>query len=104
MHFLSVPQKTVNAVLDRLVNPHWPYLPEKTRELGEISDRIDLAWSSVPDDPLNYDFLYHLLEVDEQGRQPKIDEHTPNEMFNRNSVSCLRRIAESRDKVEYHKA
>ncbi|XP_029198029.2 transient receptor potential cation channel subfamily V member 6-like isoform X2 [Acropora millepora] len=90
--------KTVNSVLDRLVNPHWPYLPEKTRELGETSDRIDLAWSSVPDDPLNYDFLYHLLEVDEQGREPKIDEHTPNEMFNRNSVSCLRRIAESKDK------
>ncbi|XP_074610946.1 transient receptor potential cation channel subfamily V member 4-like isoform X2 [Acropora palmata] len=90
--------KTVNSVLDRLVNPHWPYLPEKTRELSETSDRIDLAWSSVPDDPLNYDFLYHLLEVDEQGRQPKIDEHTPNEMFNRNSVSCLRRIAESKDK------
>ena len=88
-------------MLDRLVNPHWPYLPEKTRELGETSDRIELAWSSVPDDPLNYDFVYHVLETDDQGRLPKIDENTINEMFNPKSVSCLRRIAESEDKVEY---
>ncbi|XP_068728318.1 transient receptor potential cation channel subfamily V member 5-like [Montipora capricornis] len=91
-------KKTVNAVLDRLVNPHWPYLPEKTRELGETSDRIERAWSSVPDDPLNYDFVYHVLETDDQGRLPKIDENTINEMFNPKSVSCLRRIAESEDK------
>ena len=88
-------------MLDRLVNPHWPYLPEKTRELGETSDRIELAWSSVPDDPLNYDFVYHVLETDDQGRLPKIDENTINEMFNPKSVSCLRRIAEGEDKVEY---
>ena len=87
------------AVLDRLVNPHWPYLPEKSRELGDNSDRIERAWSSVPDDPMNYDFFYHILDADEEGRQPKIDEQTLNELFNKKSMSCLRRIAESDDKV-----
>ncbi|KAL9951799.1 hypothetical protein ACROYT_G044528 [Oculina patagonica] len=91
-------KKTVVAVLDRLVNPHWPYLPEKTKELGENSDRIERAWSSVPDDPMNYDFFYHILEADEQGREPKIDDKTINEMFNPKSMSCLRCIAESDDK------
>ena len=78
-------------------------MPGKSQELQleEICDRIERAWSSVPDDPLNYDFVYHVLEADEQGRQPKIDEHTVNEMFNPKSVSCLRRIAESEDKVEH---
>lgn len=97
----SVHKKTVVAVLDRLVNPHWPYLPEKMRELGENSERIERAWSSVPDDPMNYDFFYHVLDADEQGRQPKIDEQTINELFNQKSMSCLRRIAQSDDKVEY---
>ena len=92
-------KKTVVAVLDRLVNPHWPYLPEKTKELGENSDRIERAWSSVPDDPMNYDFFYHVLDADDQGREPKIDEKTLNELFNPKSMSCLRCIAESDDKV-----
>lgn len=87
------------AVLDRLVNPHWPYLPEKTKELGENSDRIERAWSSVPDDPMNYDFFYHVLDADDQGREPKIDERTLSELFNAKSMSCLRCIAESDDKV-----
>ncbi|KAJ7321437.1 hypothetical protein OS493_035011 [Desmophyllum pertusum] len=41
-------KKTVVAVLDRLVNPHWPYLPEKTKDLGENSDRIERAWKQCP--------------------------------------------------------
>ena len=98
----SVHKKTIVAVLDRLVNPHWPYLPEKMRELDENSERIERAWSSVPDDPINYDFLYHLLDADEQGRQPKINEQI-NESFNQKSMSCLRRISQSDDKVEYYK-
>ena len=97
--YFSVLQKTVVAVLDRLVNPHWPYLPEKSKELGENSDRIERAWSSVPDDPMNYDFFYHVLEADDQGRVPKMDEKTLNEFFNTKSVSSLRCIAESDDKV-----
>ena len=92
-------KKTVLAVLDCLVNPLWPYLPDVTQDVGGNSERIERAWSSVPDDPLNYDFAYHVLEADDHGRQPKIDEYTLNEMFNRKSVSCLRRIAESEDKV-----
>ena len=99
LNLLCLPKKTVIAVLDRLINPHWPYLPEETLKLGDMSDRVERAWSSVPEDPSHYDFLYHVLEADNQGRQPKIDEHTINETFNLDSVSCLRQIAESEDKV-----
>ncbi|XP_068676223.1 transient receptor potential cation channel subfamily V member 2-like isoform X2 [Montipora foliosa] len=91
-------KKTVLAVLDRLVNPHWPYLPKESRELGQTSNRMERTWNSVPDDPLNYDFFYHVLEADEQGRQPKVHAKTLNKMFNSKSVSCLRHIAESEDK------
>ncbi|CAH3129417.1 unnamed protein product [Pocillopora meandrina] len=91
-------QKTVVAVLDQLVNPHWPYLPEKIKETGEKSDRIERAWSSVPDDPLNYDFFYHVLEADDLGQEPKDDEGNLIEEFNTKSMSPLRCIAESDDK------
>ena len=96
-------KKTVLAVLDRLFRPHWPYLPDKFQELqlGQSRGRSELAWSSVLEDPLNYYFWYHLLEADEQGRQPKIDGDTENKMFNAKSVSCLRHIADSEDKVKY---
>lgn len=90
------------AVLDCLVNPHWPYLPKESRELGQTRSHIERAWNSVPDDPLNYDFFYHVLEADDQGRQPKVNEHTANKLFNLKSVSCLRHIAESEDKVGYN--
>lgn len=88
-------------MLDRLVKPHWPNLPEKFQhfQLGKMSDRIARACSSIPDDPLNYDFLYHILDADDQGRQSKMDDQTVNKAFNTKSVSCLRRIAESEDKV-----
>ena len=88
-------------MLDRLVNPHWPYLPETFRELqlGVAKDRIERVWSSLPDDPMNYYFWYHLLDADDQGRQPKIDQQTINKKFNQKSVSSLRHIAESGDKV-----
>lgn len=105
-------QKTVLAVLDKLINPHWPYLPQ-SKEDDENLDEIERSLSSVPDDPMNYDFFYHILEADDNGRQPKlevateVDEHgtpikthtVPNEKFNHNSLSCLRRIAESGNKV-----
>lgn len=98
-------KKTVLAVLDHLVKPHWPYLPQKLQDfhLGEMSDRFERVCNSVPDDPLNYYFWYHVLEADELGRQPKIGEHFMNEMFNLKSESCLRRIAENGDKVECNK-
>ena len=100
-NLVSFSKKTVLAVLDRLVSPHWPYLPEKFEEphLGQTSGRFKRASSSVPDDPLNYYFWYHLLEADEHGIQPMIDEHK-NIMFNAKSTSCLQRIAEGRDKVQ----
>ena len=99
-------------MLDKLINPHWPYLPER-QEDGDNDDEIERALSSVPDDPMNFDFFYHILECDEKGRQPKIDvavsvdtngrpittEKVPNPLFNRKSQSSLRRIAESRNPV-----
>lgn len=90
-------------MLDRLVKPHWPNLPGKFQDfqLGVIGDRMSRACSSIPDDPLNYDFLYHMLDADDQGRQPKMDDQTVNKTFNTKSVSCLRQIAESEDKVGF---
>ena len=108
-HFL---QKTVIAVLDKLINPRWPYLPDR-RDDDESDADIQRALENVPDDPMNYDFFYHILEADENGRQPKIEmatefdeneeptkfEWLANPDFNRKSVSCLRRIADSENKV-----
>ena len=76
-------------------------MPEKFEELhlGQTSGRFKRASSSVPDDPLNYYFWYHLLEAGEHGIQPLIDEQK-NKMFNPKSMSCLRHIAESGDKVQ----
>ncbi|XP_068727782.1 transient receptor potential cation channel subfamily V member 5-like [Montipora capricornis] len=90
-------KKTVTAVLDRLVIPHWPYMPETFQEL-QVTDRIERACRSVPDDPLNYYFWYHVLDADDQGRRPWVDEPTVNNMFNLKSMSCLRLIADSEDK------
>ncbi|PFX32144.1 Transient receptor potential cation channel subfamily V member 4 [Stylophora pistillata] len=101
-------KKTVIAVLDKLINPHCPYLPHG-QEGDEYEDEIERSLSSVPDDPMNYDFFYHILEADESGRQPKIkvatevgDQGAPistetvsNLKFNHKSPSCLRQIAES---------
>lgn len=95
-----------------MINPRWPYLPERQHE-DESSEEIQRALESVPDDPMNYDFHYHILEADENGRQPKIevatefDQHQVpisygwrmNPLFNRKSVSCLRLIADSKNKV-----
>ena len=99
------------AVLDKLINPHWPYVPDRPDGAAEKDD-IDRALQSVPDDPMNYDFKYHILEADEMGRRPKIpvangvDEDnkpkikwTVNGLFNHQSVSCLQRIADSENKV-----
>lgn len=58
-------KKIVVVVLDYLVNFYWLYLLEKTKELGENSDRIERVWSSVLDDLMNYDFFYYVLDVDD---------------------------------------
>ena len=85
-------------------------------EYDDNEEDIARSLSSVPDDPMNYDFFYHVLEADESGRQPKIkvatdvdEQGTPiktetvsNLKFNHKSLSCLRRIAESRNKVFFY--
>jgi hypothetical protein len=105
-----------------LINPRWPYLPDRPDE-DESNEDIQKALDNVPDDPMNYDFFFHILEADENGREPKIKvvkesqneeakdkqpgssseptdtEEIPNPKFNRKSVSCLRRIADSENKV-----
>ena len=91
-----------------MINPRWPYLPDR-RDEDESNDDIQRALESVPDDPMNYDFNYQILEADENGRRPKIEEAPEddptnfeefiNPYFNRKSVSCLRRIADSDNKV-----
>lgn len=79
------------AVLNSLVNPRWP-------DLEKGDDRIERAWSSLPDDPLHYDFFYHLLEGDNKGMEPKI-KGVKNEAFNVKSKSCLRHLTKSNNKV-----
>ena len=82
-------QKTVVAVLDQMVNPHWPYLPQRQEnyETEEEREAIEGVWKTITDDPLNYHFYYHILDGDEGGRPPKIlasDGHqqTENKYFN----------------------
>ncbi|XP_028417815.1 uncharacterized protein LOC114542475 [Dendronephthya gigantea] len=99
-------KKTVVAVLNKLINPHWPYQPDRT-EVDEDNVEIQRALDSVPDDPMNYDFHYHILETDENGRTPKIitkskaknkDSEFVDQSFNHRSMSCLQRIADSENK------
>ena len=85
-------------MLDCLINPHWPYLPVNDKNTSEDDDHIERAWTSVPDDPLNYDFFYHVLEGDNNGREPK-NNGLKNEKFNAKSKSCLRHLTECSNKV-----
>lgn len=85
-----------------MVNPHWPYLPEKKGEYHstEEQDSIEGAWATVPEDPLDYHFFYHVLDADDAGRPPKIRDHTTNKLvnnpfFNKKAPSCLNIIANS---------
>ena len=106
-----------------MINPHWPYLPENVED--DKDGEIQRALDCIPYDPMKYDFHYHILEADENGRQPKIkvvlkEEETSsktttsktenekrqkkykiveNRLFNRKSVSCLQTIADSENKV-----
>ena len=94
---LCCSQKTVVAVLDQMMNPHWPYL-EMEREA------IEGVWNTVSDDPLNYHFYYHILDGDEGGQPPQImtsDGHKQmeNKYFSWEDKSCLHAIAKSNNKV-----
>ena len=88
------------AVLDRLINPHWPFLPEKKIKYSNEREQqgIERAWSSLPDDPRKYHFYYHVLDADEHGRLPK-NGNEINAQFSAQSWSCLRHIAQSKNKA-----
>lgn len=98
-------QKTVIAVLDQMLSPHWPFLPERKDSYGnrEEKEGIEGAWSTITDDPLNYHFYYHVLDGDKGGRPPKFvsfeGHHTDNEYFNWRDQSCLQVIANSNNMV-----
>ena len=95
-------------MLNKLINPHWPYVPDRPDGTAD-KEEIDKALESVPDDPMKYDFKYHILEADENGRRPKIKvkdksdpmktKWTKNTKFNHQSMSCLQLIADSKNKV-----
>ena len=94
------------AILDQMVNPHWPHLPKcnQSYENEEEKEGIEEAWNTITDDPLEYYFFYHILDGDEGGRPPKIvasgwKEKITNKYFNRRDKSCLHMIAKSYNKV-----
>lgn len=98
-------KKTVVAVLDQMVNPHWPYLPNRKDKYDthEEEEGIEGVWSTIPDDPLDYHFYYHILDGDKTGSPPKIlalegNKHIVNEHFDRSHKSCLHLIAKSNNK------
>ncbi|XP_046844774.1 transient receptor potential cation channel subfamily V member 2-like isoform X2 [Xenia sp. Carnegie-2017] len=89
-------KKTVVAVLNTLINPHWPYLPQlppnEEKAKQETKDLIERVCSYVPDDPLNYDFFYHVLECDKSGVLPN------SETFDKKSETCLLHLTASDNK------
>ncbi|PFX13155.1 hypothetical protein AWC38_SpisGene22794 [Stylophora pistillata] len=98
-------KKTVMAMLDQMVNPHWPYLPQRKEsyDTDEEEEGVEGAWNTITDDPLDYHLHYHILDGDEGGCPPcfKISgEHQPrdNEYFNWKDKSCLHLIAKSHNK------
>ena len=47
------------AILDQIVNPHWPHLPKRKEsyENEEEKEGIEGAWNTITDDPLEYHFF-----------------------------------------------
>lgn len=96
------------AVLDQIINPHWPFLPKrKEKYASEEEERgIEGAWRTITENPLEYYFYYHILDGDEGGRPPMIvtseghNKQTNNENFNCRNKSCLHAIAKSDNKVK----
>ncbi|XP_022810215.1 uncharacterized protein LOC111347217 [Stylophora pistillata] len=95
-------KKTVVAVLDQMVIPHWPHLPKRKEryESEEEKEAIEGVWCTMTENPLNYQFCYHVLDADEGGRPPKInmsaeEQQAYNEYFNWRDKSCLHVIAKS---------
>ena len=99
-------QKTVVAVLDQMMNPHWPHLPTRKEIYNnkEEEDAIEGVWRTITDDPVDYHFYYHVLDSDEAGRPPKLmvleDQQIINGFFNLRDKSCLHVIAKCNNKVK----
>jgi len=98
-------KKSVVAILDQMVNPHWPHQPKPKENYDhqEEKEGIEGTWRTIPDDPFSYHFYYHILDGDKAGRPPKVmasegNELTDNEYFNRHDKSCLHLIAKSNNK------
>ena len=96
------------AVLDQMMSPHWPYLPQRQEnyETEEEREAIEGVWNTISDDPLNYHFYYHILDGDEGGRPPKILDsdgykQIENKHFNWKDKSCLHAIAKGNNKVRF---
>ena len=91
-----------------MVNPYWPFLPEYKEGYLEPEEKAEIegAWAGSGSDPLEYHFHYHILDADECGRPPKVQEGQsknliPNEYFDKRSESCLHVIAKSDNRVSY---
>jgi len=98
-------KKSVVAILDQMVNPHWSHLPKRKENYDnqEEEEGIEGAWSTIPDDPFDCHFYYHILDGDEAGRPPKVmasegNNLTDNKYFNQHDKSCLHLIAKSNNK------
>lgn len=94
------------ALLDQMVNPHWPHLPKRKESYKNKLEKegIEGAWKTITDDPVDYHFYYHILDGDEGGRSPKLttldgEKQTNNKHFNWRDRSCLHLIAKSKNKV-----
>ncbi|XP_065070514.1 uncharacterized protein LOC135695372 [Rhopilema esculentum] len=73
-------KKTVIAVLDSLISPDWPNMPENEQ------DTYLNEWHRVPDIPVRYHFYYQVLDGDNYGRGPF------DQGFNHRDLSCLQAI------------
>ena len=99
-------QKSVVAILDQMVNPHWPHLPKRKNKYDnpEEEEAIEGVWSTIPEDPFKCHFFYHILDGDKAGRPPKVmssdgNKLTDNKYFDWHDKSCLHLIAKSNNKV-----
>ncbi|XP_065647760.1 uncharacterized protein LOC101236412 isoform X4 [Hydra vulgaris] len=75
---------TVLAILEKLMNPYWPFQP-----INQADKEIE--WYDMPKAPLSHHFYFQLLDGDDKGNAPENN----NKRFNYRSKSCLHLIAHS---------
>nr|XP_047135612.1 uncharacterized protein LOC101236412 isoform X2 [Hydra vulgaris] len=80
----SYRQLTVLAILEKLMNPYWPFQPINQAEK-------EIEWYDMPKAPLSHHFFFQLLDGDDKGNAPENN----NKRFNYRSKSCLHLIAHS---------